>query len=153
MSKSKSLSYIEPTQEAGRLFVQRGGAGPVVMLNLLKFRDTADYSGHPELAPAMPISGAEAFDRYVRHTLPYLRESGGDVLFFGTGDGFLIGPADERWDVAMLVRQASVASFLAFASHQEYLAGLGHRTAAVKDSRLLPLSEVPLSLDPDGARS
>jgi hypothetical protein len=53
MSKSKSRSYIEPTQEAGRLFVQCGVAGPVVMLNLLKFRYTADYSAHPELAPEL----------------------------------------------------------------------------------------------------
>jgi hypothetical protein len=43
----------------------------------------------------------------------------------------------------MLVRQSSVASFLAFASHDAYLAGLGHRTAALEDSRLLPLSELP----------
>ena len=28
-----------------------------------------------------------------------------------------------------------------FASNQEYLAGIGHRTAALEDSRLLPLVE------------
>jgi hypothetical protein len=39
----------------------------------------------------------------------------------------------------MLVRQSSVQSFLAFASNQTYLAGMGHRTAALEDSRLLPL--------------
>ncbi|MCW6510875.1 DUF1330 domain-containing protein [Lichenifustis flavocetrariae] len=153
MSKSQFTSYIEPTPEAGRLFVQHGLTGPVVMLNLLKFRDAADYSAHPELAPAVPISGAEAFDRYVRHTLPHLRESGGDVLFFGAAGSFLIGPTDERWDMAMLVRQASVAAFLSFAGNEGYLAGLGHRTAAVEDSRLLPLSEMPLPLDPNGTSS
>jgi hypothetical protein len=31
--------------------------------------------------------------------------------------------------------------FLAFASDQGYLAGMGHRTAGVEDSRLLPLVE------------
>jgi hypothetical protein len=31
---------------------------------------------------------------------------------------------------------------MAFASNQEYLAGLGHRTAALEDSRLLPLVEI-----------
>lgn len=153
MSRSEPISYIEPTQEAGRLFVQRGLAGPVVMLNLLRFRDAADYSAHPELAPTMPISGAEAFDLYVRHTLPYLRESGGDVLFLGAGGRFLIGPTDERWDLAMLVRQASAASFLSFAGNEGYLAGLGHRTAAIEDSRLLPLSETPLLRSSNGARS
>ncbi|ACB93694.1 hypothetical protein [Beijerinckia indica] len=153
MSRSEPLSYIEPTQEAGRLFMQRGLTGPIAMLNLLKFRDAADYSAHPELAPAMPISGAEAFNRYVRHTLPYLRETGGDVLFLGAGGGFLIGPADERWDMAMLVRQASVASFLSFAGNEGYLVGLGHRAAAIEDSRLLPLSELRLPLSPNGTSS
>ena len=61
------------------------------------------------------------------------------MLFYGRGGAFLIGPSDERWDAAMLIRQSSMASFLAFASNQEYLAGIGHRTAALEDSRLLPL--------------
>jgi hypothetical protein len=39
----------------------------------------------------------------------------------------------------MLVRQGSVQAFMAFATHAPYLAGLGHRTAAVEDSRLAPL--------------
>jgi hypothetical protein len=44
----------------------------------------------------------------------------------------------------MIVRQNDVASFLAFETHKSYQAGLGHRTAAVLDSRLLPLAELPL---------
>lgn len=152
MSRSEPFSYIKPTQDAGRMFVRRDFSGPVVMLNLLRFKENADYSDHPELAPVLPISGARAFDRYVQHTLPFLRESGGDVLFLGEGGPFLIGPADEQWDMAMLIRQASVASFLSFASHAGYLAGLGHRVAAVKDSRLLPLSEMPLPTIAEGTR-
>ena len=140
---TESTRYFEPTQDAGRAFWQRGLAGPVVMLNLLRFRAVADYSAHPELAPATPISGTAAFDRYVAHTLPYLKESGGELLFLGEGGRFLIGPAEERWDRAMLVRQSSVQSFMAFASHAGYLAGIGHRTAALEDSRLLPLAELP----------
>jgi len=134
--------YLDVTQEAGRAFVMRRMAGSVVMLNLLRFRETADYSASPALAPAEPISGAEAFRRYIEHTLPYLRETGGELLFLGSGGPFLIGPDDERWDMAMLVKQASVESFMAFSAHEGYLAGLGHRTAALEDSRLLPLSEM-----------
>lgn len=145
MTTAKTVSYLEPTQEAGRALVQRGLTGPIVMLNLLRLKDVADYSAHPDLAPAAAISGAKAFDRYIDHTLPFLRETGGDILFLGRGGSFLIGPADEAWDLAMLIRQSSVASFLAFASHAGYLAGLGHRTAAVEDSRLLPLSETPFA--------
>jgi hypothetical protein len=70
-----------------------------------------------------------------------LEESGGELLFLGNGGAFLIGPADERWDMALLVRQSSPQSFVAFNSNAGYLAGLGHRLAALEDSRLLPLAE------------
>jgi hypothetical protein len=132
-------SHLEPTRDAGRRFVMRAIQGEVVMLNLLRFRAVADYSASPELAPGQPISGADAYDRYIARTLPLLRASGGDLLFLGEGGTFLIGPAEERWDKVMLVRQAGVASFLAFASDETYRAGMGHRTAALEDSRLLPL--------------
>ena len=135
------MAYLEPTQEAGRVFIGRNIEGPIVMLNLLRFKAVADYSATPELAPGHPISGAEAFDRYVAHTLPYPKESGGALSFIGDGGPCLIGPQDERWDCVMLVRQHSVETFVAFAANEAYLAGLGHRTAAVDDSRLLPLIE------------
>ncbi|HUO80016.1 MAG TPA: hypothetical protein VMU00_07720 [Steroidobacteraceae bacterium] len=132
-------AYLEPTQQSGRAFVARGLAGRVVMLNLLRYRERADYSRSPELDPGKPLSGEAAYRLYMAHTLPYLERSGGRVLFFGRGGPFLIGPEGERWDAALLVEQASPAAFLAFAADAAYLAGLGHRTAALADSRLLPL--------------
>jgi uncharacterized protein (DUF1330 family) len=133
--------YLEPTQESGAALLQRGMANEVVMLNLLRFRDVADYSDTPELAPEKPISGREAYQNYIDLTLPHLQESGGDLLFLGEGGTYLIGPQDERWDVMMLVQQRSLQHFMAFADHEAYLAGLGHRMAALADSRLLPLEE------------
>jgi uncharacterized protein (DUF1330 family) len=133
--------YLEPTQEAGRAFLARNISGSVVMLNLLRFRPVADYSATPHLAPRAPISGAAAYQLYVEHTLPYLEKSGGKVIFLGKGGSFLIGPSSERWDAAMLVRQHSVGAFMEFASNPDYLAGIGHRLAALEDSRLLPLVE------------
>ena len=109
------------------------------MLNLLRFREMADYSATPELAPPSPISGEAAYQLYIEHTRPHLERSGGSLLFMGRGGSYLIGPSDERWDAVLLVRQRSVADFMAFASDRAYLAGIGHRTAALEDSRLLPL--------------
>ena len=134
-------TYLEPTQESGRAFFMRGMTGSVVMLNLLRYRAIADYSASPQLAPATPISGEAAYRLYMEHTMPHLERSGGKLLFFGRGGSFLIGPDNERWDAAMLVQQSSPAAFMAFASNAEYLAGIGHRTAALEDSRLLPLLE------------
>jgi len=113
--------------------------GGVTMLNLLCFKEIADYSAAPELTPGTPITGKDAFRKYIEHTNPFLKESGGELLFYGDAGKFLIGPRDERWDFVMLVRQKSLQDFLAFSSNKEYLAGLGHRTAALEDSRLLPI--------------
>ena len=143
-SPAQITRYLEPTQDSGRAFVMRQLDGPVVMLNLLRFRDVADYTATPELAPSSPITGEAAFQRYIEYTLPYLLQSGGRIEFLGKGGDLLIGPPGERWDKAMLIRQRSVESFLAFASHEAYLSGLGHRTAAIEDSRLLPLSDITL---------
>ena len=131
--------YLEPTQESGRDLFMRGIEGEVVMLNLLRFRDIADYAATPDLAPVTPISGAAAYELYIEHTLPHLRASGGDVEFMGDGGSFLIGPSNERWDLVLLVRQKSVQSFMSFASNEAYLGGMGHRLAAISDSRLLPI--------------
>ena len=133
--------YLEPTNDNGRLLVERAITGPVVMLNLLRFRESADYSAFPELAPVEPTSGREAYDRYVAHTMPFLTAAGGELLFLGTGGSYLIGPLLERWEVVMLVRHASVQVFMEMAENEEYLAGLGHRVAALEDSRLLPIVE------------
>ena len=81
---------------------------------------------------------------YIELTLPFLTKSGGEILFMGEGGAFLIGPSDELWDAALLIRQNSVKSFLAFESNQEYMKGIGHRTAALEDSRLLPLVETKI---------
>ena len=141
MAENRDTNYLEPTQESGRAFVIRNISGSVVMLNLLRFRRSADYSATPHLAPRTPISGAAAYQIYVEHTLPFLEKSGGELLFLGRGGSFLIGPSSERWDAVMLVRQRSVGDFMAFALNQEYLAGIGHRLAALEDSRLLPIVE------------
>jgi len=134
-------TYLEPTEESGRAFFMRGITGRVVMLNLLRYREIADYSGTPELSPDVTITGEAAYRLYMEHTMPHLEKSGGKLLFFGRGGSFLIGPTGERWDAAMLVEQSSPAAFIEFASNAEYLAGIGHRTAALEDSRLLPLEE------------
>ena len=133
--------YLNPTQAAGRDLILRNIQGPVVMLNLLRFRKIADYSETPGISPLLPISGEEAYQLYIGQALPHLLKSGGEILFLGKGGSFLIGPVDEQWDEVMLIKQNSVSSFMSFASNAGYINSLGHRTAALENSRLLPLVE------------
>ena len=82
-------AYLDPTQEQGRDFFLSGISGAVTMLNLLKFRDVADYSQHGNLAPESPITGEQAYLRYMQHTMPFLLASGGELLFYGDGKKLL----------------------------------------------------------------
>ena len=134
--------YIDPDDENGAALFRRQISGNVVMLNLLRFRPVADYTGFPQLAPTDKISGWDAYQKYMEHTLPFLEASGGSIVYAGKGGQFLIGPAGKGWDMVLLIRQSSVENFIAFATDQEYLKGMGHRVAAVLDSRIVPLEDV-----------
>ena len=133
--------FLDPTDESAAVLLSRGIAGPFLMLNLLRLRPWADYTDYPQHAPNQPISGRAAYDLYVDHTLPFLTATGGSVSLLADGGRYFVGPSNERWDVAMVIRQASIEDFLAFAGNPAYLAGVCHRSAAVEDSRLLPLVE------------
>ena len=136
-----SGQYLTISPDAGDIIVSRNLRGAFTMMNLLRFRPIAGYSTTPDLAPEGDISGRAAYQLYIDHTLPFLRKSGGDISFLGTGGRYLIGPPDAHWDLVMMIRQNSYESFQSFASNSEYLAGFGHRQAALEDSRLLPLEE------------
>jgi uncharacterized protein (DUF1330 family) len=131
--------FISPTPESIASLVARNIEGSVTMLNLVRFRDVADYSDYPELAPDTPISGEKAYEIYSAHTLPLLAEAGGKAIFMGTGGSLLIGPAEARWDRVLLIQYPNPGAFLAMTRNPAYAAGAGHRTAALADSRLLPI--------------
>lgn len=132
-------NYIDVSQEIGKAFVLNPPVGPVTMLNLLKFRDVADYSKFPHLQSEKNISGKAAYDLYMTNTTPFLEEIGSKILLQGNCSSFLIGPQNEDWDFFLLVKHPSAQQFLAFASHPDYQKIVGHRTAALLDSRLLAI--------------
>ncbi len=137
-------TYLDATPEAGKAFYQKfHQKGRIIMLNLLRFKATADYSELQDLKPENEVSGKEAYTTYLKCIAPLLEKSGSKILFSGESNSFLIGPENESWDMVLLVRHASVAAFLEFARSSEYLRYAGHRAAALADSRLLPIIADP----------
>lgn len=107
---------------------------PIVMLNLLRFKDEAEY---PKNHPHPPCSGAEAYDRYSRALEKYVADAGGEVLSYGKALSPLIAPDGEDWDVMLLVRYPSADAFMWMMSAPGYHEATAHRTAALVDSRLI----------------
>lgn len=110
---------------------------PVVMLNLLRFLDQAAYADTDQ---AEPCSGREAYKRYSQTSLQTIAAVGGRVIFGGKAHEALIAPQGERWHQAFLVQYPSPAAFRAMMAMPQYQACVHHRTAALADSRLIPLS-------------
>lgn len=108
---------------------------PVVMLNLLRFRDQAAYDD-----PAEACSGREAYKRYSQTSLQTIAAVGGSVIFSGKAHPSLLAPPGESWHQVFLVRYPSPAAFRAMMAMPEYQACVRHRTAALADSRLLPIT-------------
>ncbi len=141
------MNYINPSPESGKQFyMDFHQKGPIVMLNMLSYRKVADYSTFEDIKPENEISGQAAYNVYMKHTMPHLAKAGGKVIFFGKSKHFLIGPQDEKWDAVLLVEHQSVDKFMEFARNEAYLKTSGHRSAALADSRLLPMSQVNLNL-------
>lgn len=138
-------TYINATPEAGTNFYQNfRNKGKIVMLNLLKFRQKADYSNFEQFRPDKEITGEEAYQLYIEATLPELEKIGSRVIYYGKSKNFLIGPKSEQWDAVLMVEYISVAKFIEFAGSNDYLKTAYHRTAALKDSRLLPSNQVKI---------
>jgi uncharacterized protein (DUF1330 family) len=115
-------------------------AAPIVMLNLLKFRDFAEYE---EIATAR-VTGRKAYERYSRAVVPLLWEVGGQILWMGKARAGVIILDDESWDEVVLVHYPSRGAFVRMITSDAYQAIMRHRTAALADSRLIETRAVRL---------
>lgn len=92
---------------------------PVVMVNLMKFREVSlDGAG----------SGWDAYVRYSKAVNPGIAAVGGSIIWTGSARGASFGPADYGdWDFVALVRYPSKAAFRTFITSAEYEAQNHHR--------------------------
>jgi uncharacterized protein (DUF1330 family) len=108
--------------------------GPIHMLNLLRFREEARY---PD---GRVMRGGDAYRVYQRASREPFERVGGKLLWSGAFVGVVIGPADERWDLAFVAVYPSLAAFQAMLADPGYRQAVEHRQAAVEDSRLIQLT-------------
>lgn len=129
------MRTVEPDDQTLEHFRnQPSDDSPIVMINLLRYRDEADYSEGPD---EEPCSGREAYRRYGALVQPMIVATGGQPIWLGTATGTYIAPTDERWDDAILVKYPSRKAFLDMLESADYGLAKRHRTAALEDSRLI----------------
>lgn len=106
--------------------------GPVVMVNLVRFRERADDGG----------SAWEAYLRYSKATMPLVKARGGTALWAGRAEGVAFGAAAAgRWDYVVLVRYPSRQAFLDMMTSPEYAKANIHREKGVEEHVIIASSE------------
>ncbi len=127
------MASINPRAEQIKQLVNTVPAGkPVEMLNLLRFKEFANYEGEN-----VDLTGREAYKIYAEAAFTFIQALGGELVWKGSVAAGVICPADESWDEAFLVRYPSIEDFLSMIQNPDYQAITNHRTAALDDSRLI----------------
>lgn len=127
---------VVPTPEQIEALVARGPEGPIVMVNLLKYRAQADYHGDKSEAKEK-LSGQDAYRRYGAVALKSLGKAGGSIVWGGAQSLVFIGGPEQDWDEVICVRYPSRQAFLGMISSPDYLAGTYHRDAGLERTGLL----------------
>ena len=108
--------------------------GPVVMLNLLKFKDVATGGG----------SGAASYNRYGDTVTKMVEERGGQVLWSGRADQVLIGDeVANGWDAIALVQYPSRQAFIDMVTDETYQQSHEHRGGGLADTVLIACTARP----------
>ena len=108
--------YPNESQLAG--FAEPGPEGPIYMVNLLKFRDRAEY---PD-GRATDLSGRDAYQLYADGVSELIREFGGSVVFAADVVRLMLGEVEELWDevtIAMYPSRAAMLEMMSSARMQE----------------------------------
>jgi len=106
---------------------------PVVMLNLMRFRETSlDGNG----------SGWDAYLRYSKLTIGLIKAQGGTIIWAGDAEAVALGVPDKhRWDYVALVRYPSRAAFLAMMHSPEYAVANVERENGCADHAIVAIRE------------
>ncbi|MCP4222634.1 MAG: DUF1330 domain-containing protein [Actinomycetia bacterium] len=119
---------VMPTSQ-GRIeeMMQPGPEGPIYMVNLLKFKDTAEY----EDGRQTDLTGYEAHQIYGQGVSELLATFGGELTFAADVTFLALGQVEELWDEVAIARYPNRGAILAMSSSDEWRELAVHRTAGL----------------------
>lgn len=122
------MSSIVPNPEAFQALIADPDQGPIVMVNLLKFKATADGASG---------TGADAYRRYGDAARKLVEARGGSVLWMGRPAHLLVGEPSDQWDAVAIVQYPSPRAFIEMVTSAEYEKIHRHREAGLERTALL----------------
>jgi uncharacterized protein (DUF1330 family) len=126
------MSAIRPNKAQFIELTEAPDEGPVVMLNLLKFKTRVDRTDG---------SGASEYAKYGDAAIEMVEARGGKVLWMGRADQILIGDPTEDWDSVALVQYPSRKDFVEMVSTPEYEQAHEHRESGLERTIIIACTE------------
>ena len=131
---------IYPRPDQIKALLESDFEGPVCMLNLLKFKERAEYEDGRETN----LSGREAYQRYGEQMAPFVESNGGRLLHSSAARFLMIGEGDIEWDMVAIMEYPSKADFVKIASAPDVAKFAVHRTAGLESQLLVACSATSL---------
>ena len=131
------VNKVFPNREQIEGFMAPGQDGPIYTLNLLKFKEKAEYPDGRDT----DLTGAEAYAVYSAEVAGHLATVGGRPMFAAKVERLMLGEVEELWDTAAIAMYPSRKAMMEMMSSPDYQASAVHRTAGLAGQLNIELVE------------
>ncbi|WP_299192861.1 DUF1330 domain-containing protein [uncultured Erythrobacter sp.] len=128
--------HIDPSPQNWEAFKNLPRDEPIHMLNLLLYRDLAEYpEGHEHAGKGW--SGRRAYEEYGTTSGPIFRRVGGEIIWRGAFQTMVTGPSERGWHDGFIAQYPNAGAFFEMVLDEDYKFAVQNRTAGLLDSRLI----------------
>ena len=119
---------VVPTPEQIKELGEAGHDRPIYMVNLLKFKEKADYADGRETE----LTGQEAYAIYGAEVVSHLAKVGGKPVIGGSVTGLRLGVVEDLWDTVAIAMYPNRKAMLEMIMSPEYMKSAEHRAAGLE---------------------
>ena len=124
----KFENKVMPNDDQMAEFLETGNDEPIFMVNLLKFKDKAEYPDKRET----DLSGKEAYAIYAEEVQHHLAKVGAKSIFGASVKRLMLGEVEELWDSVAIATYPNRKAMLEMISDPDYIKSAQHRVAGLK---------------------
>ena len=121
-------NHLRPNETQMEGFLEGDVDSPITMLNLLKFKENAEYEDGRETN----LTGKEAYLIYGKEVIEHLEKVGAKLIFQGRVSRLMLGEVEELWDSIALAKYPSRKAMLEMMMDSEYQKSEKHRSAGLE---------------------
>ena len=119
---------VMPNETQLKEFNDQAEDQPIFMVNLLKFKQKAEYPDKRETN----LTGEEAYAIYGQEVKEHLAKVGGKPIFGGNVERLMLGEVEDLWDKIAIAMYPSRKAMLEMIMDPEYIKSAQHRVAGLE---------------------